>query len=137
MRDVFAAVLLRDVFDQLAASAHAEVDVDIRHGNALRVQETLEEQVVLQRIDIRDAQCVTNQAARRGTAAGPDRNILRARVVNKIPNDQEVAFVPHLLNHFDFGGQPALVFGQRIPQKTLLRQALELWNACGESFAYD
>jgi len=31
--------------------------------------------------------------------------------MNKIPDDQEVAFVAHLLDHFDFEGKPALVFG--------------------------
>ncbi len=112
LRDIFATILLRHVFDQLAAPPHAEVDVDIGHGDALGVQETLEEQVVLQRVDVGDAQGVAYQAARRRTAPRSDRDVLRARVVNKIPDDQEVALVTHLLDHFDFGGEPALVLGQ-------------------------
>ncbi len=128
---------MRHVFDQLAAPAHAEVDVDIGHGDALGVQKTLEEQVVLQRVNVGDAQGVAHEAARGRTAPRPDGNFLRARVVNKIPHDQEVALVAHLLNHFDFGREPALVFGQRIPQKALLRLTLELRNAGGKPFAHD
>src|SRR5207302_7943791 len=68
--DIFATVFLRYVFDQLAAPPHAKVDVDIRHGDALGIQETLKEQVVLQRVDIGDAQGVAHEAPCRGTAAG-------------------------------------------------------------------
>ena len=137
LRNVFAPVLLRHIFDQLATSPHAEVDVDVGHGNALGVQEALEEQVVLQRIDVSDAQGVADQAARRGTTPRPDRHVLRARVVYEIPNNQEVALVAHLLDHFNFGGQPAFVLGRGISQKALLRQALELRDAGGKSFAHN
>src|SRR5437588_10279624 len=133
--DIFATVFLRYVFDQLAAPPHAKVDVDIRHGDALGIQETLKEQVVLQRVDIGDAQGVAHEAPCRGTAARSNGNILCARVVNEIPDDQEVALVAHLLDHFDLGGESALVLGQRIAQKTVLRLALDLRNAGGESLA--
>ena len=35
--DIVAAVFLRDVVDDLAAAVHAEIDVDVRHGNALGI----------------------------------------------------------------------------------------------------
>ena len=54
-----AAIFLGDVLDHFAAAAHAEIDIDIRHGDALRIQEALEEQIVLQRIHVRDLQRVT------------------------------------------------------------------------------
>ena len=43
LRDIVAAVFLGDVFDELAAAAHAEVDIDIGHGDALGIEEPLEE----------------------------------------------------------------------------------------------
>ena len=52
LRDVLAAIFLRDVINQLAAAAHAKIDVDIRHGNAFRIQEAFEKKVVLQRIHV-------------------------------------------------------------------------------------
>jgi hypothetical protein len=51
LRYVLAAVFLRDVVDHFAAAVHAEIDVDIGHRNALGIEEALEEQLVLQRID--------------------------------------------------------------------------------------
>ena len=122
LRDIFAPVFLRDVLDQLAAPAHAEVDIDIGHGNAFGIQEALKEQVVLQRIHVRDAQRVADQAAGSRAAARADGNFLRARVVNEIPDDQEVALIAHLLDHFDLERQAALVFRQWMAQRALLRQ---------------
>ena len=48
--DVLASVLPGDVIDHFAAAVHAEIDVNIRHGNALRIQKALEEQLMLERI---------------------------------------------------------------------------------------
>ena len=64
-----AVVLLGDVADHLVAPAHAEVDVDVRHRDALGVQEALEDDVVLDRIDAGDAEAVGDEAARRRAAA--------------------------------------------------------------------
>ena len=55
LRDLLAAVLLGDVLDDFAAAARAEIDVDIGHADALGIEEALEEQAVLQRIDVGDA----------------------------------------------------------------------------------
>ena len=59
LRDVFAAVFLGHILDHFAAAAHAEVDIDIGQRNPLRVEEPLEDQVVLKRINIGDAKRVT------------------------------------------------------------------------------
>ena len=74
LRDVLAAVLARDVLDDLAAPALAEVDVDVGQRHALGVEEALEDQVVFDRIDVGDSQAVGDEAAGRRAAAGPDRN---------------------------------------------------------------
>ena len=135
--DIVAAVFLGDVIDELAAAAHAEIDVDIGHGNALGIEEALEEQIVLERIDVGDAQRVADETAGGGTATGADGNFLGARVLDEIPNDQEVAFIVHLLDHFDFGAEAALVLGKRIAKQILLGETLELRNALGKTFAGD
>ena len=46
LADLVAAVLVGDVLDHLLAAVLAEVDVDIGHGDPLRIKETLEQQVV-------------------------------------------------------------------------------------------
>ncbi len=90
LRDVLAAVLARDVLDHLAAAPLAEVDVDVGQRHALGIQEALEDQVVLDRIDVGDAQAVGDEAAGRRAAARADRDALLARVADEVPDDQEV-----------------------------------------------
>ena len=46
LRHLLAPVFLGDVLDHFAAPAGVEVDVDIRHADALRIQEALEQQAV-------------------------------------------------------------------------------------------
>ena len=84
------------VADHLVAAAHAEVDVDVRHRDALGVEEALEDDVVLDRIDAGDAEPVRDEAAGRGAAARPDRNAAAPRVVDEVRDDQEVAGEAHL-----------------------------------------
>src|SRR5450631_4051708 len=56
--DLLAPILARDVVDHFSAAIHAEIDIDIRQGYALRIQEALKEQGVLQRIDVCDLHAV-------------------------------------------------------------------------------
>ena len=88
--DVLAAVLVRDVLDDFAAPSLAEIDVDIRQRHPLRIQEALENQVVLDGVDVGDPQAVRDEAAGGRTAARPDRDALLARVPDEVPGDQEV-----------------------------------------------
>jgi hypothetical protein len=55
LSDRVAPVLVADVLDDLAAPFEAEVDVDVGHRDAFRIQEAFEEQVELERADVRDA----------------------------------------------------------------------------------
>ena len=70
--DAVAAVLLGDVVDHPLAAVDREVDVDVRHRLAARVQEALEEQVVADRVDVGDLEAVRDERARRRAAARPD-----------------------------------------------------------------
>ena len=46
LRDVIIAVPFFDVFDDLTAADVAEVNVNIRHRHAFRIEETLKEKIV-------------------------------------------------------------------------------------------
>ena len=109
LRDVVPPVLPGDVVDDLAPAALAEVDVDVRQGDALRVEETLEDQVELHRIDVGDLQAPSDQAARRRSAARPHGNPLLAGVADEVPHDEEVAGVAHPDDDVDLVGEPGLV----------------------------
>ena len=94
LRDVLAAVLAGDVVDDLAAAALAEVDVDIGQRHALGVEEALEQQVVVDRVDVGDAQAVGDEAAGGRAAARADRNAVLAGVADEVPDDEEVPGYP-------------------------------------------
>jgi len=55
------AVLGGDVIDDLLAALVAKVHVEVRHGNAFRVEEALEQEAVAQRVDVGNAQAVGDQ----------------------------------------------------------------------------
>ncbi len=98
LRDVVVAVLLRRVTDHLAAVARVEVHVDVGHLLAARVEEPLEQQVVLDRIDVDDAQAVRDARTRRAPPPGPDADATRLGVAHEVPDDEEVRREPHRLD---------------------------------------
>ena len=63
--DVVRAVLAGDVGDDLVPPAVLEVDVDVGHRHAVRVEEALEGQLVVDGVDGRDAQGVGHDRAGR------------------------------------------------------------------------
>ena len=93
------AVLRRDVADHALPAAHGEVDVDVRHRHALGVQEALEEEVVAERVDVRDLQAVGDDGAGRRAAPRADRDAVRLRVADEVPHDEEVGGEAHPVDH--------------------------------------
>jgi len=94
-------VALAHVPEQLPAPVEAEVDVHVGHRHAVGVEEALEEELVSQRIDVRDPERVGRDGARGGTAPRPDGDLLPARPVDEIPDDQEVGGEVHPLDHLE------------------------------------
>ena len=47
-----------DVVNNLLTPFKAEIHINIRHGNSLRIQETLKQQIVFNRIKLGDSQCI-------------------------------------------------------------------------------
>jgi len=114
LRHAVAAVLLRDVADDLVAALHAEIGVDVGHALAVRIEEAFEEQAVSDRVDLGDPDGVGHQAARRGSAPGTHRNISAFRVVDEVRDDEEVSGEAHGLDDVKLPGQALLV---RLPQR--------------------
>ena len=99
LRRLIAPILLLHVSDHAIAPLHAEVDVKVRHADTLRVEEPLEDQVVLQWIDTRDSDAIGDQAPRRRTASRADRDALAAGKPDEVPHDKEVRRVLHPLDN--------------------------------------
>ncbi len=102
LRDPVVAVLVGDVGHHLPAPALVEVDVDVGHRNALRVEEPFEEQAVLERVEPGDPHGVRDERARRGATPRPDADALRPSPADEVGDDQEVAGKAHLQDHRDF-----------------------------------
>ncbi len=96
--DVVLAVLAADVVDDLVPALVLEVDVDVGHRHAVRVEEPLERQAVVERVDRRDAQRVGHDRAGRGPPAGR-RDLLLAGEPDEVGDDEEVPGVAHRGDH--------------------------------------
>ncbi len=111
LRDVFLAVFPRNVFDHLFAPIHAEIHVNIRHAHALWVQKPLEQQIVFDRVDVGDAHAERREAARGRTTPRTNGNTFAFRVMNEIPDNQEIPGVAHLFDNFQFDVEPLQIGG--------------------------
>jgi hypothetical protein len=96
-RHPVVAVALVDLLHHLVAAVPGEVDVDVRAVLPREAQEPLEGQVVLDRVDDRDAERVGDEAVRRG-AAPHRRDPLRPGPPDDVPDDEEVLREPELLD---------------------------------------
>ena len=122
LRHLIAAIALLHVVDHLAAPVLAEVDVEVGHRHAFRIEEALEQQTKADRIEIGDGQRIGDQRARAGAAAWSDRNALGLGPFDEVGDDQEVTRIVHAGDDIDLESEPrAIVFLRRA-----LRQAMHL-----------
>ena len=97
IRTVFAV----DVVDDLLSALVAEVHIEIRHTDAFGVQKALEDQVIADGVDIRNAHAVSGNTTRAGAASRPHRDALTFCKIDVVPYDEVIVGVPHGLDHAD------------------------------------
>ncbi len=114
LSDAVGPVASVDVVDDSSAALDIEVDVDIRHGHPLGIEEPLEDQAVLKRIDVRDPQAVGDQAAGGGAAAGADLDALLPSGPGEVPHDQEVGCEAGRPDHAQLVREPLQVLRRRV-----------------------
>ena len=95
MGHAFRPVLLHHVVDHLAAAIIGEVDVDVRHRDARRVQEALEDQAVAERIERGDVKRIGDDAARGRSTPRSNENPPLLGEPNEIPHHKEVVGEAH------------------------------------------
>ena len=110
-RDGIRPVLLGDVADDRVASTDREVGVDVRHALAPGVEEPLEEQPMLDRVEVGDAQRERDERAGRGATARADGDAVVTGPADVVPDDQEVAGEAHLVDDVELEAQPLLGLG--------------------------
>ena len=100
--NVVFAVLSLHIVDDFATPGLAEVDVEVGGRNTVRIQKALENEIVANRVDRDDSQCIGNNATAAGPPARTDRNAVLSGIVNEIPHDEEVVDKPCLLDNPHF-----------------------------------
>ena len=111
LADGVFAIFGFDVIDNAFAVALAKVDVKVGHGDPLGVQKTLEQQVVLQRVQVGDLQGIGHQRTRTRAAPRPDRAAVGLGPVDEVAHDQKVTGKAHLDDGGDLKLQPLFVAG--------------------------
>src|SRR5699024_9896739 len=102
LRDFVFAPTLSGILDHLSTTAVVEVDINIRSRWTLRVQKSLEEQVMLNRVDISNGQSISNECTRCRTTAWADPNTDGTSMLNDLCDDQEVRRVALHINDRNF-----------------------------------
>ena len=109
LRDLIAAVFLLHVADDLATPGFAEVDVEVGHRDAFRVEEAFEQQTELHRIEIGDGQRPGDHRAGARTTPRPHGNVVILRPFDEVADDQEIAGEAHLDDDVDLEGEPLAI----------------------------
>ena len=109
LADRIAAVAFRDMPDHAVAPFHAEVHIEIRQGHPLRIQEALEEQVVVDGIEVGDPERVGHQRPGAGTPSGTHGYVAAPRPGDEFHDHQEVAGESHFPDDVQFVLQPLFV----------------------------
>ena len=121
LRHPVVAVALDDVVQHLVPPVVLEVQVDVGHLLALQVEEPLEDQAVLQRVHVGDAQAVEGHA---GGGAAP-------HAKEYVPAAHEVDDVPH---HQEVVGELGVVDDLKLVAEPLLRLPARVGVAAPEPF---
>ena len=128
LRYALAAVLLRHVVDHPVAPVHAEIDVEVRHRDTLGIEKALEQQVMADRIEIRDPQAVGDQRSRSRAAPRSHRHAVIARPADEVGDDEEIAGKAHLADDIELARKALVVCGgcRGGPRESLPKSALAL-----------
>ena len=137
--DLVETVFFLHIADHLFPPVLAEIDIEVRHRDALRVEEALEQKPPAQRVEIGDRQGPCHHRTRAGAAPRAHRNVARLRPLDEVGNDQEIAGKAHLAYNAKLERQPFAIgrrgslaghlvhlVGEDMPGKPVLQPVLGL-----------
>ena len=102
LADRVLAVLVARVLDDFRAPLIAEIDVDIRHRDAFRIQEALKQEIECDGVQVRNAQRVRHERASCRPTSRTDRDVVVPSPADEVLSDQEVPGVPCALDDAHF-----------------------------------
>ena len=111
--NMIRTVFLHDVFHDLTPTFRAEIRIEIRHTHPFRVEEPLENEVILHGVDFRDVHTICHNGSRAGAAPRTHGNAVDLGIVNEVPDDEIVVYITHPTDNADLIFQPLPVcFGR-------------------------
>ena len=122
-------VFILDVLNDLLPPPDAEVDVNIRHGDPLGVEESLKVEGVFHRVHVGDGHAVGHHGAGRRAPARAYGDAPPLGIADEIGDDEEVIHKPHLADNPHLVGQPLPVLRRGAgvaAREALLAQLLEV-----------
>ncbi len=90
---------------------HTEIYIKVWHRYPLGIQEALEQQVILQRIEVGNPQRVGDQRTTARTATGAHRNVVLLSPGDKFHHNQKVTGEAHLVYDIEFKLQALVIVG--------------------------
>ena len=87
------------IVNDLAPAVDAEVHVNIRHGDPLRVQEALKEQAVFDGVHIGDVQAVADHTAGGAAPAGANGDAAALGKADEVRNNEKIVHKAHFMDH--------------------------------------
>ena len=90
------------IINNFLSSFEAEVNINIRHGYSFRIQETLKQKVISNRIQLCDPQSIGNQTSCSGTSSRSYHNVMVTCIFDEIPHNQEIIDIAHIPDRGQF-----------------------------------
>src|SRR6185503_6126102 len=108
------AIALLHIVDYFVTAVLAKIDIEVGHGNAVRIEKTFKQKLETQRIEIGDGERIGYQRTSTRAAPWPYRNALRLCPLDKIGNDQEVTGIAHLDDDAEFKIEALFIVLERV-----------------------
>ena len=106
LRHPVEAVFLLNIADDLFPPVLTEIDIEIRHGDAFRVEKPFEQKAPAKRIKVGDRQRPGDHRSRAGATPRPHRDVTALRPLDEVGNNQEIARKAHLVDHAKLEFEP-------------------------------
>ena len=92
---MIASVPAHDIVNDLLALFDAEVNIEIRHTDAFRIQKPFKQQSVPHRVDACDTDGIRCETSCTRTASGSHGDVVLFCIADKVPHNQKIIDISH------------------------------------------
>ena len=99
---MITTVFFLNITDHFVTAVLTKINIEIRHGDTVRVEEPFEQQSETKRVEVGDGQRPGNHRTGTGPASRADRNAVFLGPMDEVGNDQEVSLISHVIDDLEF-----------------------------------